>query len=46
MIRISEDSHQIKEVKIQPEQESCSCCCTSQEKTDLEKLDQKPIDSN
>jgi len=41
---MSEDSHQIKEIKIQPEQESCSCGCTSQEKANFEKTDQKPID--
>ncbi|MFW9876876.1 MAG: hypothetical protein ACFFG0_27595 [Candidatus Thorarchaeota archaeon] len=43
MIKISEDSRQIEEINIQPEQESCSCGCISHEKTDFEKENQKPI---
>jgi len=46
VIKISEDSQQIKEIKIQPEQESCSCCCQGQENIDFEKTNQKPLDQN
>lgn len=41
---MSEDSHQKKEITIQPEQESCSCGCTGQEKIDFEKTDQRSLD--
>lgn len=44
MIKINEDFHQIKEIKIQPEQESCSCCCQGQEQIDFEKTEQKRLD--
>ena len=41
MIKISEDSHQIKKIQIQPEQETCSCGCKGQENVDFKKTEQK-----
>ncbi|MFX0080941.1 MAG: hypothetical protein ACFE94_04235 [Candidatus Hodarchaeota archaeon] len=40
MIKISEESHQTTKIQIQPEQETCSCCCMGQENVDFKKSEQ------
>jgi len=43
VIKIIEESHQIKKVEIQPVQNTCSCGCTGQENVNNEKPEQKPM---
>ncbi len=43
---MSEDPHQLKEIKTQTEQEPCSCCCMSHKKTDVDKAGQSPINQS
>ncbi len=41
VIKIIEESHQIKKVEIQPEQNACSCGCVGQDNENLEETEEK-----
>ncbi len=43
MIKMLEETPQIKKIQIKPEQSSCSCGCTGQENVNFEKIEQKQI---
>jgi hypothetical protein len=46
VIKIIEESHQIKKTEIQSEQNTCSCGCMDQENVKIEKTETKPINQH
>ena len=43
MIKMLEETPQIKKIQIKSEQSTCSCGCTGQENVNFEKTEQKQI---
>jgi hypothetical protein len=46
VVKIREESHLIKKVEIEPEQNSCSCGCIGQENVNLEETEHKLINQS
>ena len=46
MIKIIENSHQIKKVEIPSEQNTCSCGCSGQEYENVEETGQKQMNQS